>query len=567
MDAFLTGVGFALPIAFLVFVFWILPKTIRRLFPKEVPPNQRTGRRQATQEKRVVLWFPAQYDVSIPFTDNPKMLSAVLDELNRNFQSFMNDNLGRVTDDLPRLARDLPAHLTRNLSRSAKELGIGFADLNLATDITPVLQLEPDSAEVIREGSIFLGESEDGNVYLPYADRPQQVYIIGRPGFGKTTFMLNAALQDIENGLGVAVIDPSGDFAKDLLNRIPVTRKNDAIYFDAEDPIPLSLLKPTSPDEEKRLAKDLSIAFRRILGKDWGPNMEVIIEIATQTLLKIPDAHLLQLHDILIDDKRRRLLTQNKVKLPQEIANFWNDVYPDIQKQSKTAVLIRLAQLSASVPLQRFIGVPNAKLSLYDVMQENKIFIANLGKVDEETRKLMGSIITSQIQMIVFRRSRIDPEDRVPYYLYIDEFQDFASSEFKTIFSQARKFKLCLMINHQGLWQFRDTDAALGDAIRSCAGTFVIYNIDSKDTSAFKDYLRAIDPKDLPRLPQYHFVLKNVAGQDNYARAPEPRKVTASYAAEIEKRTIAEYACAAPAERGTPSKDGRPAPVSESSPD
>src|SRR3970282_2280514 len=115
MDAFLTGVGFALPIAFLVFVFWILPKTIRRLFPKEVPPNQRTVRRQATQEKRVVLWFPAQYDVSIPFTDNPKMLSAVLDELNRNFQSFMNDNLGRVTDDLPRLARDLPAHLTRNL--------------------------------------------------------------------------------------------------------------------------------------------------------------------------------------------------------------------------------------------------------------------------------------------------------------------------------------------------------------------------------------------------------------------------------------------------------------------
>ena len=566
MDYFLLGLGISLPITVVVFGVWMVRKAIR-FYRGESPPNRKIERAQATQQKRIVLWFPVQYDVSIPLTENPGMFTFVLAELERSFQSFLQENLGRMTDDLPRLAKDLPAFLTRKLSQSAKELGIAFADLSLATDITPALQLEPDSADAARADAIFLGVSEGGNVYLPYADRPQQVYIIGRPGFGKTTFMLNAALQDIENGLGVAVIDPSGDFAKDLLHRIPRARKDDAIYFDAEDPIPLSLLKPASQDEEKRLAKDLSITFRRILGKDWGPNMEVIVEMATQTLLKIPDAHLLQLHDILIDDKRRRLLAQNKVKLPQELGNFWSDVYPDIQKQSKTAVLIRLSQLSASIPLQRFIGVPNAKLNLFDVMQKNKIFIAHLGKVDDETRKLMGSIITSQIQMIVFRRSKIDREDRVPYYLYIDEFQDFASSEFKTIFSQARKFKLCLMINHQGLWQFRDTDAALGDAIRSCAGTFVIYNIDSKDTSAFKDYLRAIDAKDLPRLPQYHFVLKNVAGEDGYARAPEPRKITASYAAEIEKRTIAEYACPTPAERGTPSKDGRPAPVSESSPD
>ncbi|HEY4492398.1 MAG TPA: hypothetical protein VI958_10405, partial [Acidobacteriota bacterium] len=183
-------------------------------------------------------------------------------------------------------------------------------------------------------------------------------------------------------------------------------------------------------------------------------------------------------------------------------------------------------------------------------------------------RKLMGSIITSQIQLIVFRRSKVDREERVPYYLYIDEFQDFATSEFKTIFSQARKFKLCLMINHQGLWQFRDSDSTLGEAIRSCAGTFVIYNIDSKDTSAFKDYLRSCDPKDLPRLPKYHFVLKSVDGEDFYMRAPEPRKLTRSYAEAIKKRTIAEYTCKPAAEPCIPSENGRkPDPVSESSPD
>ncbi len=530
------------------------------------PPNKKILRSQATQEQRVVLWIPVQYDVSIPLTDNPGMFAVVLGELERHFRAFMHDNLGRVTDNLPRLAKELPAFLTRNLSQSAQELGIAFADLSLATDITPTLQMEPESTDARLSEAIFLGASEDRDFHLPYADRPQQVYIIGRPGFGKTTFMLNAALQDIENGLGVAVIDPSGDFANDLLNRIPQSRVRDTIYFEAEHPIPLSLLKPADEEEEKRLAKDLSITFKRILGRDWGANMEIIIEMAIQTLLKIPNAHILQLHDILIDKKRRELL--KTVKVPQDLRNFWGDVYPGIQQQSKTAVLIRLAQLSSSRPLQSFIGVSNAKLNLYDIMQGNKVFIANLGSVDEETRKLMGSIITSQIQLIVFRRSKVDREDRVPYYLYIDEFQDFASSEFKTIFSQARKFKLCLMINHQGLWQFRDTDSSLGDAIRSCAGTFVIYNIDSKDISAFKDYLRTIDPKDLPRLPKYHFVLKNVDGEDYYMRAPETRRITRSYAEEIKKRTIAEYACKPPAEPCTSSVDGtKPDPISESSPD
>lgn len=363
-----------------------------------------------------------------------------------------------------------------------------------------------------QEPDIILGEREGWGKPVPFGisaiDRRQHVYVIGKTGSGKTTLLRNMIVQDITLGHGVGVIDPHGDLAEDLLNQIPSRRAHDVVYFnpsDAEFPIAMNLLAQVPKDERPLVASGIVGAFRSIWRDSWGPRMEYILYNALAALLDCQNVSLLGVSRMLTDKRYRdRIIRQ--VKDPF-IRSFWLHEYAAYDERFRTEAIApiqnKLGQFLLNPVVRHILGQIKCKVRFPFVVDSGRIFIANLskGKIGDDKANLLGSLLVSQFQLAAMRRADRPEHERRDFYLFIDEFFNFATDAFAGILAEARKYRLCLTLAHQYMDQLAlpVRQAAFGNA-----GTVITFRVGYSDAEILEKELgRTLSAANLSSLGRF----------------------------------------------------------------
>lgn len=403
-------------------------------------------------------------------------------------------------------------------------------------------QLPP---EYFTTGEIMIGESEARGtkkpVALPDTVRDRHVYVVGKSGTGKSTLIFNAALQDILRGDGVAVIDPHGDLVATgtypLLAYIPEARIKDVIYLNAADkdhPVSMNLLKVSNDEELDLLATNLQTTFRR-LSDSWGERMDNVLRFALHTLVQTPGTTFFDLKRLLQNQDYRKNVVSRLTD--RRLVDFWQNDFAS-NRESVQPIVNRMGKFMLS-SLYGMLSQPQSNLNFYEVIEQRKILLVNLGGIGEDDAQLLGSLLVSQLQLAVMQRAKLPPEQRHPYYLYVDEFQNFTSRAFAKILSEARKYKLCLTLAHQFISQLGEAER---DAIFGNIGTMVMFGVGDKDAQALRHQIGRFEPLDLANLPKYHALCRPDQAGDTFLFAtnpPPPRPQ--GFADEIIEYTRANY--------------------------
>lgn len=344
-------------------------------------------------------------------------------------------------------------------------------------------------------------------------NRRGHMYVIGKTGTGKSNFLGNMAISDIQNGNGIAFIDPHGDLAQKLLNFIPKGRMNDVIYFDPGNldfPIPFNPLENTNPESHHLIVSGLISVFRKIWSDFWGPRLEHILRNSLYTLLEYPGSTIIDIPKLLTDKDFRGKIVSS-IRHPH-VRDFW---YLEFEKYSSwlkseavLPILNKVSQFLTNLPLRNVIGQHQNTFSIKEVMDEGKILIVNLskGKLGEDNTSLLGSMIVTQIYLAALQRVHISEANRRPFYLYVDEFHSFLTMSFADILSESRKYGLNLILAHQYLNQLHDK---IRNAIFGNVGTIISFRVGTEDSILLaKEFKPTFDEFDFMNLPNYHIYLK-----------------------------------------------------------
>jgi energy-coupling factor transporter ATP-binding protein EcfA2 len=344
-------------------------------------------------------------------------------------------------------------------------------------------------------------------------DRLKHIYIIGKTGGGKTTLLENMMNFDIQNGSGFAFLDPHGDSVQRILDYIPKERIDDVIYFNPTDinhPIAFNPLEKVSWEHRHLTAISLLSIFKKIWVDAWSARMEYILTNSLLALLEWPNSTLLDVNRLLADEKFRKRVVGN---LKDEVVKaFWKQEFDKYHLQFRTEAIApiqnKIGQFITNPLIRNIIGQPESAFDLRKIMDEGKIFLANLsvGAIGEETSRLLGGLLITKFQLSAMSRVDIPEEKRRDFYLYIDEFQNFATESFINILSEARKYHLSLILAHQYLDQVPEE---IIKAIFGNVGTFIVFRLGANDAEIFNKefgYLVKID--DFVNLPSYNVYIK-----------------------------------------------------------
>ena len=322
-------------------------------------------------------------------------------------------------------------------------------------------------------------------VGLSLSDRRQHLYLIGKTGSGKTTLLRNLIVQHIAAGHGVALIDPHGDLAEELLDCIPPHRADDLVYFNPGDldfPIGLNLIANVTPDDRHLVASGIVGAFKSIWRDSWGPRLEYILYNAIAALLDCPNTSLLGVNRMLTDaDYRRRIVA--KVRDPF-VRAFWTDEYeqyePRFQREAIAPIQNKLGQFLLNPVVRNILGQVHAKVSIPFMMNTGRIFIANLskGKLGADKANLLGSLLTTQFQLGAMARVNQPEAERRDFFLFLDEFHNFTTDAFTSILSEARKYRLCLALAHQYIEQ---VPLPVRSAVFGNVGSLISFRVGNSD--------------------------------------------------------------------------------------
>ncbi|MFA6973392.1 MAG: type IV secretion system DNA-binding domain-containing protein [Parcubacteria group bacterium] len=348
-------------------------------------------------------------------------------------------------------------------------------------------------------------------------DRRRHMYVIGKTGMGKSNMLENMAIQDIRNGEGVCVVDPHGEFAEKMLKAIPANRINDVIYFnpaDAEFPIAFNILEAVSEDKKNLVASGMMGVFKKIWPDVWSPRMEYILNNTILALLDYPGSTMLGVNRMMSDkDYRKRVYP--KIKDPV-VKSFWLnefDKWDDkFRKEAVAAIQNKVGQFLSSSVIRHIVGQPKSTIDMRDIMDNQKILIVNLskGRIGEDSMRLLGGMLITKIQLGAMGRVEIPEAERKDFYLYVDEFQNFATESFANILSEARKYKLNLILAHQYINQLTfDGNTTVKDAVFGNVGTIVSFRVGAEDAEHLEN---EFDPvflmNDIVNLSKYHIYLK-----------------------------------------------------------
>ncbi len=323
------------------------------------------------------------------------------------------------------------------------------------------------------------------------ADRRRHMYVIGKTGTGKTTALDNMTVQDIQRGNGVAVIDPHGEYAERMLSFVPKERIDDVVYFnpnDLEYPLGFNMLE--KPEDQMRhfVASGLMGVFKKLWPDVWSARMEYFLSNSILAHLEMPDSTLIGVNRIFGDKAYRKSIVA-RIRDPI-VRGFWENEFAKLPEQfmreAVAAIQNKVGQFISNPLIRNIIGQPGSSFNLRDIMDNKKILIANLakGRIGEENSKLLGAMLVTRIYLSAM--SRVDmPEDaREDFYVYVDEFQNFATESFASILSEARKYHLNLIMAHQYMAQLVDDktkSAVLRDAVIGNVGTMVSFRIGAED--------------------------------------------------------------------------------------
>jgi hypothetical protein len=348
------------------------------------------------------------------------------------------------------------------------------------------------------------------------ADRSRHVYIIGQTGAGKSGTLELFALSDIFHGQGYAIIDPHGDLAVDNMRFIPGSRLQDVVYFNPADtafPLGFNPLEVSDPTHKSNISSEVIGVLKRMFGESWGPRLEYILRYTILALLDRPSTTMLDITRMLTDKKFREETLSYCTDTV--VLQFWRVEFASwtekFAAEAIAPVLNKVGAFTANPVIRNIIGQPKSTFNIRQIMDEGKILIVNLSKglIGEDNASILGAFMVTKIQLAAMSRSDIaNIEDRRPFYLYVDEFQNFATDSFATILSEARKYGLNLTVANQYISQMSDT---VRNAVFGNVGTMICFRVSADDAPILvKQFEPQFEANDLLQMHNRSFVVNMV---------------------------------------------------------
>ena len=403
---------------------------------------------------------------------------------------------------------------------------------NLITSLSRTLPA-PISLKQNKRFDVILGENEHHGVTTPIGlteqERERHEYIIGGTGSGKTTMLQYEVVQDIQSGKGVAVVDPHGDMAETLLRYVPSERVKDVIYFNPDDltyPIGLNLLELDEKLEGDELLREKDLitetvvsVFRKIFSDDdsGGHRIEYMLRNAVQTALTQEKATLFTVYDLINDPTYRKKVVATLTD--ENLKHFWRNEFGKAggmqQVKMVAGITAKIGRFLFSVSAKRILEQEKSTIDFDDIIASSKILICNFSKglLGEDTSELLGIMVIAKLQLASLRRVRIQQSERTPYYLYVDEFQNFATMSFVQMLSESRKYKLFLTMAEQSTSQ--QDDQRMVNIILANVGTVVCFRTGNPadEQALLQMFSPYIEQGEIANLPTFNYYIRIAAIQ------------------------------------------------------
>ena len=362
-------------------------------------------------------------------------------------------------------------------------------------------------------------------------DRRRHMYLVGKTGMGKTALMQNMAIQDIQAGKGIGFVDPHGEAAEELLDFVPSHRVNDVIYFNPADidfPIGFNVMERVAAEHRHLIASGLMGVFKKIWPDVWSARMEYILNNCILALLESSGSTLLGINRMLADVEYRSKVVE-RISDPA-VKSFWVKEFARYTQryeiEATAAIQNKVGQFISAPLIRNIIGQVKTTINMRKVIDEEKILIANLskGRIGEDNSLLLGALLVNKLQLSAMSRVDIAEEKRKDFFLYVDEFQNFATEAFVNILSEARKYRLALVLGHQYIAQMEES---VRDAVFGNVGTLGAFRVGAEDAEYLeKEFAPEFLAEDLVNLPKYNIYIKlmidGIAGRPFSAQTLPP---------------------------------------------
>jgi hypothetical protein len=346
-------------------------------------------------------------------------------------------------------------------------------------------------------------------------DRQRHFYLLGKTGTGKSTLFKNMFISDVLAGEGVCFVDPHGDTVDELLSYIPPNRVNDVVYFnptDVENPVGFNLLELSDKSQRDLIADGVVEVFKKQFGDSWGPRLQYILTNTIATALEAQGTTLLAILRLLLDNNYRKFILK-QVDDPI-LYKFWVEEYAKMSQNNRllteavSPIQNKVGRFVSSAVIRNIVGQVKSTIDLRDIMDNQKILLVNLaqGKLGEETASLLGGMVITRLQSTAMERVDVSVDDRKDFFLYVDEFQNFATESFAKILSEARKYKLNLTMTNQYIDQLPLT---VRQAIFGNVGTMGSFVVSPADAAILeKEFAPSVEAEDLVSLDAWSMYVK-----------------------------------------------------------
>ncbi len=519
------------------FIFWILRGINSGELPKVDNLSQQTSRLHekedpmfAAVDKVSKLIFDANVRiVYIPRHENWDLADIKINEIAGSFRQFNQPNLNgfeavRMKQSTDQILRRYQQRLVVNpIQMNIEELAtvyhmpskdVGTPNVFWVTSkkLEPPHNLPLEGMVPASELTIIGASNHRGykqTFGCKTVDRRRHIYIIGKTGMGKSVLLQNMIFSDVRSGRGLAVVDPHGDLAESVIDFVPASRTNDVVILDPSDishPFAFNMLESgNDPDRQNLIASGLLGVFKKMYSESWGPRLEHILRNCLLALAATPNTSMMGIMRILVDeDYRKRIVS--KLENPM-VRSFWIDEFGKMQDKMRTEAISpiqnKVGQFLSSPMVRNIVGQVKSTVNIRFMMDTGKIIIVNLskGKIGEDNSSLLGSMLITKFQLDAMSRADIPEDERKDFYLYVDEFQNFATDAFATILSEARKYKLNLTMANQYIAQMPEE---VRDAVFGNVGSILTFQVGFDDAEYFSNqFSEEVLPNDIVSLPKY----------------------------------------------------------------
>lgn len=424
---------------------------------------------------------------------------------------------------------------------------------------------DPTFKEVETVGESIVEHFTDGEpvsdyLEIPYQIRNKHIYIPGKTRHGKSTLIHAMAYQDIRNGAGVCVIDPKGDLVESLLNWIPESRRDDCVYLSSKSPVPINFFDYTNDDEKETVVGDIKYVITRGGDAKEAPLMDAILTDLIYTLFNANEnpamprgkrATFLDIYRFLEDPVRQQFI--RSFVTDKSLLLRWDNNFPHPKERAPT--ITRMTPFFRNPSLRQLFDCPDPALDIAKVMDGRKILLVDLGGISESAR-IFATLLIAKIRQVAFRRASIKEHQRIPFFLYVDEFEFFQTNDFDHILSFAGGYGLRLTLANQFIGQL---DPRIRDSIFGNVSTFIVFCTSPSDANYFK-HITPIGVS-IAHLPEFQALYKIARQPPVVKPTPAPPKgpPQQSHADYIRNRTLQEYSCKA-APLSDTSGNGKPDP-------